>query len=65
MKDFEKIILGIDIGTTATKGILLDPSKGVIASEEVPSALISQKTGWAEEDPNEWWKNVAKVTQNV
>ena len=63
MKDFEKIILGIDIGTTATKGILLDPSKGVIASEEVPSALISQKTGWAEEDPNEWWKNVAKVTQ--
>jgi xylulokinase len=58
----EKYLLGIDIGTTATKGILLHPSQGIVAEAEAPSQLISRKAGWAEENPEEWWRNVGEVT---
>jgi xylulokinase len=56
-------LLGIDIGTTATKGILLHPGRGIVAEAEAPATLRSPRIGWAEEDPAEWWSNVAGVTQ--
>jgi xylulokinase len=59
----EKYLLGIDIGTTATKGILLHPIRGIAAEAEAPVQLISHKAGWAEENPEEWWRNVGDVTQ--
>jgi xylulokinase len=51
-------LMGIDIGTTATKIILIDLNGRVIASVEKPSMLLSQYAGWAEEDANQWWQNV-------
>jgi xylulokinase len=51
-------LMGIDIGTTATKIILIDLDGHVIASVEKPSTLLSQYAGWAEEDANQWWQNV-------
>ena len=59
----EKYLLGIDIGTTATKAILLHPDRGIVAEAEAPAQLISRKAGWAEEDPGEWWRNVGEVTR--
>ncbi len=56
-------LLGIDIGTTATKGILLHPERGIVAETEEPSALHSPHAGWAEEEPSVWWSNVAAVTR--
>ncbi len=58
-----KYLLGIDIGTTATKGILLHPDRGIVAEAEAPSQLISPRAGWAEEDPEEWWRNAGEVTR--
>src|SRR5215470_19378780 len=50
-------VLGVDVGTGGTRAVLVD-SAGVIASsatcEHVPFA--SPKTGWAEQDPHDWWK---------
>jgi len=57
------VLLGIDIGTTATKSILLHPQRGIVAEAESPSTLRSPQAGWAEEDPAEWWENVGVVTQ--
>ena len=59
----EKYLLGIDIGTTATKAILLLPSRGIVAEAEAPAQLISLKAAWAEEDPEQWWQNVREVTR--
>jgi len=56
-------LLGIDIGTTATKGILLHPDRGILAEAEAPAQLISRRAGWAEEAPEEWWQNVGEVTR--
>ncbi len=56
------VLLGIDIGTTATKALLLDTKKGVIAEQSRPVTLHSPQPGWAEEDPAEWWDNLCALT---
>lgn len=52
-KDF---LLGIDIGTYESKGVLVDHSGKVIASSTVPHEMIIPRQGWAEHDPEKtWW----------
>jgi xylulokinase len=50
-------LLGIDVGTGGTRALLIDESGAVIASaihEHQPFA--SPRSGWAEQDPQDWWK---------
>ena len=54
-------LLGIDIGTTATKAILLDTERGIVAAAEATATLRSPQAGWAEEDAGEWWRNLPKI----
>jgi xylulokinase len=49
---------GIDIGTTATKVILVDLAGQIVAETEKPATLHSPQAGWAEEDADRWWANV-------
>ncbi len=51
-------LMGIDIGTTSTKVIIIDLHGNVVSSTERPSQLMSPAPGWAEEDANLWWENV-------
>jgi xylulokinase len=55
-------LLGIDIGTTATKSIILHPTKGIVTDDEHVSTLRSPHPVWAEAEPDEWWDNVTHVT---
>ena len=59
------LLLGIDIGTTGTKALLLDPQRGPVAEAERPSQLHSAMPGWAEEDPDTWWANVCALTREL
>ncbi|CAN5502881.1 FGGY family carbohydrate kinase [soil metagenome] len=59
------LLLGIDIGTTATKAIVLDSEGGVLAQAERPVTLHSDHPGWAEEDVDEWWRNVAALCREL
>jgi xylulokinase len=56
-----ELLLAIDVGTTATKCLLLDPGRGVVAEYERPAVLSSARPGWAEEDPQGWWANVLEL----
>lgn len=58
-------LLGIDVGTTATKGVLLDPERGVVAEAERPVQLHSPHPGWAEEDPGQWWANLRDIAREL
>ncbi|RPI06766.1 MAG: carbohydrate kinase, partial [Actinobacteria bacterium] len=59
------LLLGIDVGTTGTKSLLLDSEKGVVAEAERPNQLHSINPGWAEEDTSEWWRNVCATTREL
>ena len=59
------LLLGLDIGTTSTIGILTDPEGGTLATESRPSELVSRYPNWAEEDPSRWWSNVCAVVPEL
>jgi xylulokinase len=58
MRDF---LLGLDIGTTAVKGILADTSGCIIADASAENTLRSPKPGWSEQDAEQWWHNTGQV----
>jgi len=50
-------VLGIDVGTGGTRAVVVDREGKILSSatsEHVPFA--SPKTGWAEQDPHDWWR---------
>jgi xylulokinase len=61
----DRLLLGVDIGTTATKAILADPQGRIAAGASAPSRLRSLHPGWAEEDPEEWWQNVCRLVPGL
>jgi len=49
--------LGIDVGTGGTRAFLIDEQGRVIASAtEEHRAFASPQIGWAEQDPDDWWR---------
>ncbi len=51
-----KLLLGIDIGTSSSKGVLARPSGEIVASAAVPHDLSLPRPGWAEHDAEAvWW----------
>ena len=59
------LLLGLDIGTTSTIGILVDCRGGVVAIASRPSELLSRHPNWAEEDPDLWWANVCAIVPEL
>ena len=61
--------IGYDIGSSFIKAALVDvKSKKTIAIVRVPDKEMSieaQNPGWAEQDPNLWWKNLCQATQKL
>jgi xylulokinase len=53
-------LLGIDIGTSGTKTVVFNELGVVIASSTMEYPLYQPKNGWAEQDPEDWWKAVVK-----
>ena len=51
-------LLGIDIGTSACKVAIFDRSGRVLAAENGDYPVYYPHEGWAEQNPEEWWKAV-------
>lgn len=58
-------VLGIDIGTTSTIGILVRLPDRVLAQAARPATLSAPHAGWAEEDPEQWWQNVCDIVPDL
>ena len=55
-----KYILGIDLGTSGCKSILVNEKGIVIGSETSALDIISERQGYSEQDPADWWNAVKK-----
>ena len=51
-----KFLLGIDIGTSGLKSILMDQEGNVIAEAAVDYQFLSPQQGYTEQDPETWWE---------
>lgn len=58
-------VIGLDIGTTSTIGILVDLPDRILATASRPVTLFSPQAGWAEENPEDWWTNVCAIIEEL
>lgn len=61
----DQIFVGIDVGTTGEKVVFLDTAGNVKASESVEYPIKSPKSGYAEQDPREWWQGLKGATKTI
>lgn len=50
------VCVGLDIGTTGVKAIAVGAGGAVVARAESGYALSTPHAGWAEQDPEDWWR---------
>lgn len=62
-------LLGYDIGSSSVKASLVDATTGKCVSSaffpKVEAEIIAIKQGWAEQQPDQWWKHLKQSTQAI
>ncbi|MEL7349012.1 MAG: FGGY family carbohydrate kinase, partial [Pseudomonadota bacterium] len=46
--------IGLDIGTSSVKALLIDAAQQPVHAETAPLALSRPRPGWSEQDPADW-----------
>ncbi len=63
------LTLGYDLGSSFIKATLLDVERGcALASDSEPSeemTIAAPHPGWAEQDPEAWWRHVVDLTRRL
>ena len=49
------MFIGIDIGTSSVKTVLMSESGAVLGSQSSPLTVQRPEPGWSEQDPESWW----------
>jgi len=49
-------LIGLDVGTTAVKALAVGDDGAVLERCEVAYPLATPRPGWAEQDPEDWWR---------
>jgi xylulokinase len=52
----DSLFLGLDVGTSGVKAVLVAESGDVVATATTPLSLSTPQPGWAEQDPEAWWQ---------
>ena len=58
-------VLGIDVGTTGTKTLAVDPEGRVLGRGYQEYPLRTPRTGWVEQDAEDWWRAVVSSVQRA
>ena len=55
-----KYLIGLDVGTSGAKCIMIDETGKVVASSTQEYPLSTPRPGWAEQNPADWWDGVVR-----
>lgn len=58
-------LLGVDLGTSATKTVLFDENCQVVASASQEYPMAQPQNGWAEQAPQDWWRAAVQTIGQV
>lgn len=63
-------LLGYDIGSSSVKASLVEATTGIIVATDYSPAqeemqITASRSGWAEQDPEGWWRNLVVATKSV
>ena len=50
------VLVGLDVGTTGTRGLAIDEAGEVLAEASAEYPLHTPRPGWTEQDPKDWWE---------
>lgn len=61
--------IGFDLGSSSIKAALVEistgKSVGVVQEPETEMNMLALKNGWAEQDPEDWWKYICKAIDKL
>ena len=61
-----ELFLGVDVGSSSTKGVLARPGGRVLAEAVRPHDIAHPRPGWAEQDPErDWWDGFVAVCREL
>ena len=58
-------LIGIDVGTSSTKGVAIDETGAVLATAERAYPVSMPHPGWSEQDPETWWEATEAVLSEL
>lgn len=58
-------LIGIDIGTSATKTVLFDEYGNIISSSSCEYPLYQPQNGWAEQEPTDWYNAAINTLKDI
>lgn len=57
--------IGVDIGTSGTKSLLIDPDGNILAESSASYGISMPKPLWTEQNPEDWWAATVKTIRAV
>ncbi len=61
----ENLLLGIDIGTSSCKVAVFNEAGKIIAHKNGKYDVLYPKSGWAEQNPEDWWEAIVSCIKDL
>ena len=58
-------LIGLDVGTSSAKGVLIDEAGEVVATVAPTYEFRTPRPVWAESDPEDWWQGTVKAIRSL
>ncbi len=59
------MFLGVDLGTSSVKAVLVDGEQRVVGSASRPLGISRPAPGYSEQDPEDWWRALLDVVDRL
>ncbi len=65
MKHSKDLLIGIDVGTSGLKALMLDAHGRLLETATATYPLDVPRPGWAQQDPGLWWKGCVQAIRKL
>jgi xylulokinase len=59
------VAVGLDIGTSGVKALAVSEDGEIVGRAEIGYDLSTPKPGWAEQDPEDWWRGTQQALEEL